>query len=76
MTSGAPLIKMAPPPSFALFASNVLVYIEILATQEKMAPPYRRKLDVARRNIEKFQERSADHHSSTYIDAGGVRVEG
>jgi hypothetical protein len=30
---------------------------------------------VARRDIEKFQEVSAGHHSSTYIGAGGVALE-
>jgi hypothetical protein len=30
---------------------------------------------VARRDIEKFQESSAGHHSYTYIGAGGVAFE-
>ena len=34
------------------------------------------ELHVPRRDIEKFQESSAAHHSSTYIVAGGVGVEG
>jgi hypothetical protein len=32
-------------------------------------------LHVPRRDIEKFQESFAGHHSSTYIGAGGVALE-
>jgi hypothetical protein len=57
----------------ASFKMKLEEWISTLAPIAKIAPPY--MLYVPRQEIEKFQELSADHHSSTY-PGNDVGVEG